>query len=145
MEKVLYNWKTKPKHNLNSSRISSPRKGTRKQEDFWQHQRRIYQWCTKRKGNSETTTHCILRGKSEGLNATFQTQMDGEGVKNKQKISFKEHSRKNCKTGSLERKTDEIMKEIENLNRELYTFNGYIEDNGFKSFVHNLEIPRCRT
>ena len=34
------------------------------------------------------------------------------------------------------------MKEIENFYRKLYTSNGDIEDNGFKSFVHNLEIPK---
>ena len=41
-------------------------------------------------------------------------------------------------------KTDEIMKEIENFYKDLYTSNGEIEDDWFANFVQNLDIPKLR-
>ena len=36
------------------------------------------------------------------------------------------------------------MKEIENFCRDLYTSHGDIEDDRFKNFVHNLEMPKLQ-
>ena len=41
-------------------------------------------------------------------------------------------------------KEDEILKEIENFYKKLYTSKGNIEDNRFENFVRNLELPKLR-
>ena len=50
------------------------------------------------------------------------------------------------KRGDLDAKfkNDEIMKEIENYYRDLYTSNSDVEDDWFENFVHNLEIPKLQ-
>ena len=90
--------------------------------------------------------------KANGLMLRSKTRWTEKGEKltkyffnlEKRNYSRKKIAELELPNGKHLHKTDEIMKEIENFYKDLYTSNGEIEDDRFANFVQNLDIPKLQ-
>ena len=90
--------------------------------------------------------------KANGLMLRSKTRWTEKGEKptkyffnlEKRNYSRKKIAELELPNGKHLHKTDEIMKEIENFYKDLYTSKGEIEDDRFANFVQNLDIPKLQ-